>query len=132
MRESNRSEILKNARRKYEQFMRQQEGNPYAQQGSAIVGEVEAILESYFPEFPRHARFGICVEALLKTVVVEMWGDMFDLAELEEETTSYASTVERRDKLSRALDDVSAVTNDLLVEFNEELQGRLGEGGSDD
>lgn len=130
MTESIWDESLRQARRDYAQFMKANENLTYAMQDSAIVGEVGPILQSYFPEFPRNAAYGLGVQALLRSVINDMWREMLDLAE-EEGIVKFAITVERKAALTKALDEVNVVSNAILVEFTEELRDQLNKGGPD-
>ena len=130
MSDDNWSDFLSQARSNYEEFQKEIASDPHAQADSAIVGDVGPILKTYYPEFPHHAFLCRGAQALLSAVINEMWGEMLDLAATEgtEGITKFAATVERKDRLWRALNDIRSVTDSILIEFTQELRDQLDNG----
>ena len=131
MGETDWDKFMEEARERREQLRKEQDALPIEQQDRALVGEIEPILNSFFPEFPRHAALGNAALALLRTIVSELWDELLDLADTTD-VDKFVTISERNSALHRALGEIAPVMDRIMIEHAAYLRGQSDVGGDDD
>lgn len=130
MTKNDMSEFQENAQQSYEEFMRQQEADPLAQQSDAIMGEVEPILRSYYPELPRHVALCYGAMARLWGISKDLYDDIIELIEAEgkDSIQRFEAIAGRKHSVHDALDSIQTVIMEIMTEYSQELKDRRRDG----